>query len=145
MAEYVKIYFCFSQICRGIGWWPTHKQLRDNFKGVINGRLPKTFQYFVRIHWFYDFKHMSQLCILQYAQIWYIWRSIYMFDVCCILLEIFANWFYPYSSGLLHWHWGQCMIAPMGLLPDTENCRLCMRRECRERFPPPPISKETAS
>ena len=34
---------------------------------------------------------------------------------------------------------------PMGLLPDTENCRLRMRRECRERFPPPPISKETAS
>ena len=27
----------------------------------------------------------------------------------------------------------------MGLLPDTENCRLRMRRECRERFPPPPI------
>ena len=23
----------------------------------------------------------------------------------------------------------------MGLLPDTQNCRLCMRRECRERFP----------
>ena len=25
----------------------------------------------------------------------------------------------------------------MGLLPDTQNCRLRMRRECRERFPPP--------
>ena len=35
--------------------------------------------------------------------------------------------------------------AAMGLLPDTLNCRLRMRRECRERFPPPPISKETAS
>ena len=23
----------------------------------------------------------------------------------------------------------------MGLLPDTSNCGLCMRRECRERFP----------
>ena len=23
----------------------------------------------------------------------------------------------------------------MGLLPDTENCGLCLRRECRERFP----------
>ena len=33
----------------------------------------------------------------------------------------------------------------MGLLPDTESCRLRMRRECRERFPPPPTSKETAS
>ena len=35
-------------------------------------------------------------------------------------------------------------IVAMGLLPDTQNCRLRMRRECRERFPPPPISKETA-
>ena len=25
--------------------------------------------------------------------------------------------------------------SPMGLLPDTWNCGLCMRRECRERFP----------
>ena len=33
----------------------------------------------------------------------------------------------------------------MGLLPDTYNCGLRMRRECRERFPPPSITKETAS
>ena len=26
-------------------------------------------------------------------------------------------------------------ISRMGLLPDTSNCRLRMRRECRERFP----------
>ena len=37
---------------------------------------------------------------------------------------------------------GECV---MGLLPDMQNCRLRMRRECRERFPPPPISKETVS
>ena len=34
-----------------------------------------------------------------------------------------------------------CIRLLMGLLPDT----LRMRRECRERFPPPPVSKETAS
>ena len=28
-----------------------------------------------------------------------------------------------------------CMGCGMGLLPDTQNCRLRMRRECRERFP----------
>ena len=33
----------------------------------------------------------------------------------------------------------------MGLLPDTLNCGLRMRRECRERFPSPPTSKETTS
>ena len=27
-----------------------------------------------------------------------------------------------------HWQWF------IGLLPDTQNCGLCMRRECRERF-----------
>ena len=32
----------------------------------------------------------------------------------------------------------------MGLLPDTSKYGLRMRRECRERFPPPSISKETA-
>ena len=26
-------------------------------------------------------------------------------------------------------------MSAMGLLPDTKNCRLRMRRECRERFP----------
>ena len=26
-------------------------------------------------------------------------------------------------------------VTPMGLLPDTYNCGLRMRRECRERFP----------
>ena len=26
---------------------------------------------------------------------------------------------------------------PIGLLPDTQNCELRMRRECRERFPHP--------
>ena len=41
----------------------------------------------------------------------------------------------------LSWH----QIITMGLLPDTLNCRLRMRREYRKRFPPPPISKETAS
>ena len=30
----------------------------------------------------------------------------------------------------------QMDIVDMGLLSDTLNCRLRMRRECRERFPP---------
>ena len=25
-------------------------------------------------------------------------------------------------------------VSSMGILPDTQNCGLCMRRECRERF-----------
>ena len=33
----------------------------------------------------------------------------------------------------------------MSLLPDAWNCGLRMSRECRERFPPPPTSKEIAS
>ena len=53
-----------------------------------------------------------------------------------------------------HWHWGDCICdthiyglanmmwhSPpchpklvMDLLPDTKNCALCMRRECRKRF-----------
>ena len=30
---------------------------------------------------------------------------------------------------------GGVTVPGMGLLPDTPNCRLRMRRECRERFP----------
>ena len=33
--------------------------------------------------------------------------------------------------------WGQVLLV-MGLLSDTQNCGLRMRRECRERFSPPP-------
>ena len=33
----------------------------------------------------------------------------------------------------------------MGLLTDTYNCGLRMHMEYRERFPPPPTSKETVS
>ena len=32
----------------------------------------------------------------------------------------------------------------MGLLPDTLNCKWAMRRECRERFPPPPTLNRCA-
>ena len=31
----------------------------------------------------------------------------------------------------------------MGLLPDTYNCGLCMRRECRERFPRHRLQKKS--
>ena len=29
------------------------------------------------------------------------------------LLQFGTGWFYPYPSGLLHWHWGNHMIAPL--------------------------------
>ena len=35
--------------------------------------------------------------------------------------------------------------STMVLLPDTLNRGLHMRRDCRERFPPPPTSRETPS
>ena len=31
--------------------------------------------------------------------------------------------------------WCCTICSSMGLLPDTQNCGLCMRQECRERFP----------
>ena len=36
------------------------------------------------------------------------------------------------STGLLY---VRVYRIPMSLLPDTQNCGLCMRRECKERFP----------
>ena len=35
------------------------------------------------------------------------------FLLCCVLLCFGTGWFYPYPSGLLHWHWGNHMIAPV--------------------------------
>ena len=43
---------------------------------------------------------------------------------------------------------GKCNIANsvgIGLLPDTQNRGLRMRRECRERLPRHRIQRETAS
>ena len=34
----------------------------------------------------------------------------------------------------MKWNTSLCNFY-MGLLPDTQNCGLCMRRQCRERFP----------
>ena len=31
----------------------------------------------------------------------------------CELLWFGTSWFCPYPSGLLHWHWGNLMIAPV--------------------------------
>ena len=41
------------------------------------------------------------------------------------------------SAWLLLWRYSQLApeIDPIGLLPDTQNCGLRIRRECRERFP----------
>ena len=36
--------------------------------------------------------------------------------VCCDLLWLGTGWFYPYHSGLLHWHWGGCMITPVTVM-----------------------------
>ena len=33
------------------------------------------------------------------------------------------------------WHHHAFVTLMIGLLPDTQNCELCMRRECLERFP----------
>ena len=35
------------------------------------------------------------------------------FALCCALIWFSCDWFYPYPSGLLHWQWGNHMIAPV--------------------------------
>ena len=50
------------------------------------------------------------------------------------------------TSSARRWASWQLTVFTMGLLPDTWNCGLCMRLECRERFPryrlqrKPPVS-----
>ena len=33
--------------------------------------------------------------------------------LCCALLWLYIDWFFPYPSGLLHWHCGNLTIAPV--------------------------------
>ena len=48
-----------------------------------------------------------------YLQVWYI-KSICTLSMhCCALLWLINGQLYPYPSGLLHWHRGNLMIAPV--------------------------------
>ena len=53
--------------------------------------------------------------------------------VCSVLLSFSNCWLYPYPSGLLHWYWGNHVIAPAPVIQpwriwvngwhkSTENC-----------------------
>ena len=51
-----------------------------------------------------------------------------IYFTCIIISCRFVGCIYPYS-------YSQRWLHSMGLLPDTQNCGLRMRQECRERFP----------
>ena len=56
------------------------------------------------------------------------WLLLYMnYDSCNRSLQFFGFYRYVLPHNL--------RVFPMGPLPDTKNCGLRMRRECRERFP----------
>ena len=46
--------------------------------------------------------------------------------LCTLIAKSFSTW--PSMKG-------GSWLTPIGLLPDTKNCGLRMRRECRQRFP----------
>ena len=48
----------------------------------------------------------------------------------------------PGDAHMRRWT-GSVLLHVMGLLPDTQNCGLRMRRECRERFPKPPLVSDS--
>ena len=43
----------------------------------------------------------------------YGWRFVVFVLFCFVLFLLSTGWFYPYPSRLLHWHWGNLMIAPV--------------------------------
>ena len=64
------------------------------------------------------------------ARIWITYSSIVNFEMqLLIALEVVREWMSGYIRSCSVWMW-----FPMDLLPDTYNCGLCMRRECREHF-----------
>ena len=76
--------------------------------------------------------HMKALfCVKPYSvyiKYWKLWKSMEN-----AIYRVGAIW----SGSMSCYLW-------MGLLPDTNNCGLCMRQECWERFFPPPTSKDPA-
>ena len=58
----------------------------------------------------------------------------------CFVFVCFCFYFHQLTTKTV------CLcLGFLGFLPDTLNWGLRMHRECRERFPPPPTSKETSS
>ena len=52
------------------------------------------------------------------------------------LTQVFRGCSRQYKTYMWGLPWGILLLkTPMGLLPYTLNCGLCMRQECRERFP----------
>ena len=75
-----------------------------------------------------DLKHtsLSYSCVCLRHE----WRNKYLTIKLCFHLTFFVK--HSHQCTCLPWTW---TCEGMGLLPDTKNCGLCMRRECRERFP----------
>ena len=71
---------------------------------------------------------------------WAAGRAIFF---ACIIINFCQVWWPGVNIPIINLIWQRC--ACIGLLPDTYNCVLSMHRKYRERFPPPPTSKETAS
>ena len=51
--------------------------------------------------------------------------------LCFVLLWFDTGWFYPYPSGLLHWHWGNHMIAPV---PVKQPWRIQVNVPCESTW-----------
>ena len=64
----------------------------------------------------------------------YFQRIMHTGRIVCLVLWYDSDYFNPYHSGFLQWYWES---HAMGLLPDTQHCRLRMHRLFRERFPRP--------
>ena len=61
-----------------------------------------------RFTYFLSTATLRQIIVYSISQELYTW-----FMFCYVLLWFSTCRIYPYSSGLLHWHWGNHMIAPV--------------------------------
>ena len=113
--------------------------------------------------WFVSTGSMTDIIIQRYVLNRYCIQRIFLFHVflsdsffvvwvllcpSCVWLWLCDGRFYLYHTGLNHGSHKVIAVSKttlkdvtslpnesMCLLPDTSNCRLQMRRECRERFP----------
>ena len=79
-----------------LGWWcPPQETSQPHLPQVANG---VTLLYVILWHHADSCSTLHEICI--------------HFMLCCVLLRLGGCPCYPYLSGLLHWPWGNHMIAP---------------------------------
>ena len=148
--------FCKNDVCTCVFVYHTYSLIQSSSRNTINMYfgysgckpiyLDTAYQILTSSSWMikYRFKHLSISAPRNIAAIYMenmssAWSTrLQSFLWCFLVLSKQSLVIMFLNSRILSALWLNSHARPfvtMGLLPDTWNCGLCMRRECREHFP----------